>query len=372
MKKIKILQINKLYHPWIGGIESAAKAVAEGLAGETDMTVLVCVPKGAGRKEEIGGVKVIRASSLGIKFSMPLSLSFPFLVKKYAGKADVVILHDPFPLGDLAVLLSGFKGKLILWWHSDIIRQKRLVKLIDPIIKGILKRADVIFTSSEGFINGSGYLGEFRDKCRIVPYGIETEKYISAKRTAILTERLTDKGNKKLLFAGRLVYYKGAGVMLEAFGQISGAELFIVGTGADEQALRAQAEAYGGRVHFMGRLSDEDMRSAFGDCDIFLLPSTRKSEAFGIVQLEAMVYGKPVINTSLDTSVPFVSIDGETGFTVKPGDPEELAAAANRLIRDSSLREKMGHNARERVLRHFDIKNMTDAIKQVCEEIVKE
>ena len=130
MKKLRILQVNKLYHPWIGGIESVAKTAAEELCGETDMTVLVCQPKGRGVREKVNGVDVVRAGSLGMKFSMPISFSFPFLVRKYAKNADILILHDPFPLGDLAVLMSGFRGKVIVWWHSDIIKQKRLVKLL--------------------------------------------------------------------------------------------------------------------------------------------------------------------------------------------------------------------------------------------------
>lgn len=372
MKKLRILQVNKLYYPWIGGIESVAKTVAENLRDETDMTVLVCQSKGRGTAERVNGVNVVRAGSFGMKFSMPLAPSLPLLVRKYGKNADVLILHDPFPLGDLAVLLSGFKGKVIVWWHSDIIKQKRLVRLIKPIINGILKRADAIFTTTEGYIDGSAYINQYREKCRIVPYGIETDKYLNARLTPILTRRAADSRSRKILFVGRLVYYKGAGVLLEAFSHTENAELFIVGTGSDEEALRKQAEPLGNRVHFMKNLSDADLKSAFGDCDIFVLPSTEKSEAFGIVQLEAMVYGKPVINTDLKTSVPLVSIDGETGLTVKAGDPISLAEAMNRLINDRELCEVLGGNARNRVLEHFDIKTMTENVRKQCENIMGE
>lgn len=370
MRKLKILQVNKLYSPWIGGIESVAKTVAENLKNETDMTVLVCQPKGKGARDKVDGVDVIRAGSLGIKFSMPISFSFPFLVRKCAKNADVLILHDPFPLGDLAVLLSGFKGKVVVWWHSDIIKQKRLVKLIKPIIKGVLKRADAIFTTSEGYINGSAYIGDYREKCRIVPYGIDTAAYLNTKLSPILTQKLIRPESKKLLFVGRLVYYKGVGVLIDAFKNISDAELFIVGTGSDEEALKAQAKPLGDRVHFMRNLSDVDLRSAFADCDIFVLPSVEKSEAFGIVKLEAMVYGKPVINTDLKTSVPLVSIDGETGLTVKAGDAEELAKAMDRLIKDDSLREKLGDNAKRRAVEYFDIKTMTTNVINQCKKLI--
>lgn len=358
MGKIKILQINKLYFPWIGGIESVVRDTAETLNGSTDMTVLVCRDQGRGVTEGINGVKVVRAGSMGIKFSMPLSFTFPFLVKKYAADADVIILHDPFPLGDLAVLLSGIRGKVVVWWHSDIIRQKKMLKLISPMIHRLLRRADVIFTATEGHINGSSFLPEYREKCRIVPYWIDTKKYLSAKRCPFLTERLNDKNSVKLLFAGRLVYYKGTDILLEAMKSVKGAELFMVGAGADEKSIKKYADdnCLNGKVHFIPPLSDSDLKAAFGDCDIFVFPSTEKSEAFGIVQLEAMVYGKPVINTRLGTGAEHVSIDGVTGITVQPKDPVELSRAIMRLVSDPDVRRLMGERAAARVKEEFDIK----------------
>lgn len=371
MKKIKVVQINKLYSPWIGGMESIVKMVAEELDPQTDMQVLVCQPKGKGTKEAVNGIPVTRAGSLGIFFSMPVSFSFPFLVRKYVKNADIVVLHDPFPLGDLALLLSGFKGKLIVWWHSDIIKQKKLLKLVNPIIHRILKRADAIFTTTEGSLNGSAYLPQYREKCRFVPYGLDKEEYLGAKLSPVLSNLMCDKKNKKILFVGRLIYYKGVGVLIEAFKQVSGAELFIVGTGADEEQLRNDAAGLGGNVHFMGNLSDEDLKSAFADCDIFVLPSIAKSEAFGIVQLEAMIYGKPVINTDLKTSVPYVSLDGQTGITVKAGDVQELAKAMNKLVSDDELRSLYGRNAAERVLSVFEKDAMMKNVYNQFEKLIE-
>lgn len=371
MSKIRILQINKLYHPWVGGIESVIKDVAEGLDSRTDMQVLVCKPKGRTSDDKVNGIKVFRSGSLGMLFSMPISLSFPFHVRKFAAQADVIIVHDPFPLGDLAVLLSGFKGKVILWWHSDIVKQKRLLKLIEPIIHGILRRADVIFVTTEGYIDGSAYIPEYRDKCRFVPYGIDTEKYLSIKKTPILSDKRTYPDSIKVLFVGRLVYYKGCDVLLEAFKAVDGAELFIVGTGADEEKLRIMAEPVSDRVHFMGNLPDDELKCAFADCDIFVLPSVEKSEAFGIVQLEAMVYGKPVINTDLKTSVPRVSLHNQTGLTVKAGSVSELADAIRLLTENEPLRRQLGENAAERIKKHFDRQAMLNSVLEVCKEIAE-
>lgn len=374
MDRLRILQINKLYHPWIGGIETVIKEAAEFMNDRTDMTVLVCRDKGRGVTERVNGVKVVRAGSLGIKFSMPISLSFPFLVRKLSKNADVILLHDPFPLGDLAVLLSGFRGKVIVWWHSDIVKQKKLLQVISPMIHAVLRRADAVFVSSEGYIDGSAFMGQYRDKCRVVPYGIDTEKYLRAARSPVLQSRLYDKGNVRLLFVGRLVYYKGADVLLRAMRDITGGELFLVGSGADEESLKeyARENHLEKKVHFIPPLPDDELRAAFADCDIFVFPSVAKSEAFGIVQLEAMVYGKPVINTRLGTSAEHVSLDGITGITVEPGDSAALAEAMTRLIKDRELREELGKNAAGRVCEKFELKrnyeNMFDQIRSVAKE----
>ena len=190
----------------------------------------------------------------------------------------------------------------------------------------------------------------------IVPYGIDPAAYENRPHQTPLQDRLHDKSAKKILFTGRLVYYKGADVLLEAFAKVkSNAELFLAGTGVLEPELKAAAAALGieKRVHFLGRRMTPELRDMFADCDIFVLPSVANSEAFGIVQLEAMFYGKPVINTALPTGVPLVSLHGETGLTVPPSDADALAAAMDRLLSDDALREQYGKAARERVLKEF-------------------
>lgn len=368
-KKLRILQINKAYFPHIGGIETLVRTYARAFSQRSDaeMQVLVCQEKGKTAHEIIEGVPVTRAGSLGTYFSCPLSFSFFRLFRKMSRNADVIIFHMPFPLGDLACLLSGFKGKVILMWHSDVVKQKKLLFFYKPILKRFLKRADVIITATQGHIDGSAFLPEFREKCKVIPYGIDTPKYRNAPLTPILTEKLQGKSAVKVFFAGRLVYYKGADVLLRAFEKTQGCELFIAGTGALEAELKAQAAQMNQKVHFLGVLSDEDLKSAFADCDIFVLPSVANSEAFGIVQLEAMVYGKPVINTALPTGVPHVSLDGVTGITVPPSDENALAQAINTLAENKALREKYGTAAAERAEKEFSeekvLERLFDTIK---------
>lgn len=370
-RKLRILQVNKAYYPHIGGIESLVRTYARELAKcpDIEMQVLVCQDKrGKTSHETIEGVPVTRAGSMGTFASCPLSLSFFRLFRKMAKNADVILFHMPFPPGDLACILSGFKGKVVLAWHSDVVKQKKLLFFYKPVLMKFLRRADVIITATQGHIDSSSFLPAFRDKCRVIPYGIDADKYINAPAMPILTERLHDKSAVKVLFTGRLVYYKGADVLLRAFAKVNDCELFMAGTGALREELERQAETLGGRVHFLGVLSDEELRAAFRDCDIFVLPSVANSEAFGIVQLEAMVYGKPVINTALPTGVPFVSLDRQTGLTVPPCDESALAEAINLLAKDSALREKYGKTAAERVRTHFLEKSVLERLKNTLTE----
>ncbi len=376
MKKLKILEVNKAYFPHIGGIETLVKQYSEELGQfNAQVRTLVCRDgKGGTIREKVDGVPIVRAGSLGTYFSCPISFQFIKLFRKMAKNADIVHLNFPFPLADLALLLSGYKGKVAVTWHSDIVKQKKLLFFYKPLMKYLLNRADVIFTATEGHINGSDYLPEYREKCRIVPFGLTIEDYVNIEKKPILTEKLTDKNSVKIFFTGRLVYYKGVDVLLKAFTKVKNCELFIAGTGELEAKLKAYVESHKltEKVHFLGFLPDIELKQAYADCDIFVLPSVAKSEAFGIVQLEAMVYGKPVINTNLPSGVPYVSLDGETGLTVPPSDAKALAKAINRLAGDKALREKFGRNAFQRICNNFDEKDVIRKLyNYLAEEVAK-
>lgn len=368
---MKILQVNKLYSPHIGGIERVIQDISENLNDRYDIEVLVCQPKGKTSDEVINGVKVRRSGSIGTYFSMPVSLPFLFHFKKLSEKADIVHFHLPFPLADLACILSGYRGKVVISWHSDIVKQKKLMTLYKPLMNAFLKRADCILVATEGHIKGSSYLRPYAEKCRIIPYGIDISIYEEAEKYPFLTEKLNNKNNKKLMFTGRLVYYKGIDVLIRAMKYTTDCELFIAGDGVLHDLLVQEANAGGisDRVHFLGVLSDEDLRASFNDCDIFILPSVENSEAFGIVQMEAMVYGKPVINTSLPTGVPYVSPDKVSGLTVKPKDEKALAEAVELLVHNDELREQYGREAYRLVRENYDMHRVTDRISQIYEEL---
>jgi rhamnosyl/mannosyltransferase len=346
---LRILQVNKLYAPTIGGVETWVRQIAEGLSDRADVRVLVCQEKGEAAEEIYNGVRLTRAKSYGRLLSMPISIDFFRQFRRMAREADIVQLHAPFPLADLALWLLNPKAKVAVWWHSDIVRQRSLGMLLAPFMRHTLKRAGLVVAATEGHIKSSAYLRELGRKCKVIPFGLNFAEYPVPLGKSPLKPH--DQRNKKLLFVGRLVYYKGVKVLLKAMGRVSGAELFIVGDGP----LRSEVERLvDDKIHWLGSLPREELLAAFYNCDIFVFPSVANSEAFGIAQLEAMCYGKPVINTNLPTGVPYVSVDGETGLTVAVGDVGALAAAITRLVDDDDLRLTYGENAARRVRERFE------------------
>lgn len=376
MRKIKILQVNKLYYPEIGGIEKTLQQISEGLNedAEVDLKVLVCQKKGKRQVDDVNGVEVYRCGSMGVVASVPISVSFIWKFRKMAKERDVIQFHLPFPLGDMACLLSGYKGKVVAYWHSDVVKQKKWMLLYRPVMECFLKRADVILVGEEGILNGSQYLNPYREKCKIVPFAVSNEILKAGGDYLQKNGYKKRAGEKQLnfLFVGRLVYYKGCSVLIDAFAKLKiDATLTIVGDGVLKEELMHQTEAQGVRnqVAFLGHVSDEKIRACMEEADVFVLPSVERSEAFGLVQLEAMAYGKPVINTNLPSGVPEVGIHGVTGLTVEPGDAEGLSEAMNWMCCYPKERYDMGKAARKRVEERYTQAILVKNIKRIYEEL---
>jgi rhamnosyl/mannosyltransferase len=235
----------------------------------------------------------------------------------------------------------------------------------------LLKRADLIMVATEGHISGSNYLPEFRGKCAIIPFGVDSA--LLKKSESAYGDSNSLGAPVRFLFVGRLIYYKGCETLLDAFSKIHGAELVLVGEGPLEYALKTQAERNGisDRVRFAGSISDEALADEFAACDVFVLPSIAKSEAFGLVQIEAMAYGKPVINTNLPSGVPYVSLDGVTGLTVAAEDAQALAEAMQTLVDDPALRLHFGKAAYKRAREEYSMDIMLDRVMEQYEKLMK-
>jgi len=373
MKKIKVLQVNKLYYPEVGGIEKTLQLISEGLNKKTDLKVLVCQKKGKGRSENVNGVQVCRTGSFGVVASVPISISFIWELRKMSREMDIVHYHMPFPLGDLACLLSGYKGKVAAYWHSDVVKQKKWMFLYRPIMEAFLKRADVIFVGAKGIAEGSKYLKPYLDKCHVVPFAVSED--ILQDGSVYLKENGYSRDNDSLqiLFVGRLVYYKGISVLIDAVKKLSDSvHLTVVGDGVLEKEMRQKCQELNiqDRVTFLGKISDEQLKQCYRQADVFVLPSTQRSEAFGLVQLEAMAYGLPVVNTNLKSGVPEVSIHKETGLTVPPEDPVQLAEALRWMEEHSGERVEMGKRARKRVETYYSEQALFSGLMKEYRELL--
>jgi rhamnosyl/mannosyltransferase len=172
-----------------------------------------------------------------------------------------------------------------------------------------------------------------------------------------------------VLGVGRLVYYKGFEHLIEAMKFVQG-RLVIVGRGPLRHALQQKAEGckVSERVSFLTDV--EDVCPYYHAADVFALSSVARSEAFGIVQLEAMACGKPVVNTNLDSGVPSVSLDGVSGITVPPADPERLGTAINSLLNDPLRRAAYGRAGQLRVKQHFSLQGMARQTLALYQEVM--
>jgi len=369
---MKILHIYKDYHPVLGGIENHLRWLAEAQAARGhDVTVLVTNPAGMQTTtSQENGVRVIRAARLATVASTPISLAMPAILR--GQRPDIVHLHFPYPLGEVSQWLLRRGRASVMTYHSDVVRQAGFLRLYGPLLRRVLRQMDRILPTSEPYIQSSPWLRPLANKCTVVPLSIDVERFASPQPARVRTIRRRYAG-PILLFVGRLRYYKGLDYLLRAMKRID-ATLLIVGAGPEAARLGAMSYEAGlaKRVHFLGDVSDEALPAYYQAADVFVLPSSHRSEAFGIVLLEAMAAGAPLITTELGTGTSWVNQNGVTGLVVPPRDPEALANAIDRLLSDASMREEMGRRAQERARTEFDLPVLVDRVMAVYEQALRQ
>lgn len=371
---MKVLHIYKDYYPpVIGGIERHINLLANGLAQRgVEVEVLVSNTGIRLERERINGISVTKAPQLGRFASAPLNITFPYWLRRLGKNTDILHFHFPNPTGELSYLVSGLDQKVVVSYHSDIIRQVNLLKLYSPFLLKFLKRADIILTSSNNYLMSSKVLSNFQSKCKVIPYGHKLpELEISPKTTEKIDALRKAYGPSIILFIGRFRNYKGLHILIEAMKKVEG-RLLLIGTGPLKKDLRKQvAEArLNKKISFLGELPDQEMIFYLHACDMLVLPSHLRSEAFGFVQLEAMLYGKPVVCTELETGTSFVNQDQKTGLVIPPNDVETLANAINYLLKHPEVRNKYGKAGIERVEQYFSVEKMLDNIISVYQSIL--
>ncbi len=367
----RVLHIYKDYYPSIvGGVERLLNTLCQGLMHRFSIRVLVNSRRLFSCVERQDGIEVIKVAELGRLLSTPLSPSFSLWLRHL--KSDLYHIHSPNPMAEVSWLLARPKGKLVVTYHSDVVRQALTFTLYRPLFLRFLREAERIIVASPNIIEGSSILPEFRGKCVVIPWGVEMKRFQltpSVKQeAATLRERY---GPRLVLFVGRLTYFKGLPYLLEAMHAID-ARLLVIGDGPLRRTLEAQVDRLGldGKVIFLGSVSDETLTAYLHACDLLILPSSHRSEGFGIVQLEAQACGKPVISTELGTGTSFANLHQVTGLVVPPRDPQALVEAITRLLRDEDLRRRLGEAGKERVRTEFSSERMVEQVAALYEELL--
>ena len=312
-----------------------------------------------------GGGRVFCVKALAKKAATMLSPAMVRWLRRHATEYDLIHVHHPDPMAALALRLSGYKGKVVLHWHSDILSQKLLMQFYRPLQSWLVRRACKIVGTTPVYVAQSPWLQKWQEKCTFVPIGIAPVQKADASlvRGRYPCQRL-------ILSIGRLVPYKGYRYLVEAAALLpEGWKVVIGGMGPLREELLAQIHALGleGKVELAGYLPQEEIPAWFAACDAFVLCSVMKTEAFGIVQLEAFSCGKPVVATKIpESGVSWVNADGVSGRNVEPGSARELAEAILEVVKGQ---ETLGRGARERFEALFTVETMIEQIKQIYEKV---
>lgn len=361
-ENLSILQLGKFY-PIKGGVEKVAYDLMMGLSSRNDRCDLLCATvSGKGRTRQMNPhAKLIECHSWGKTAATMIAPSMITTFRRICCNYDIVHVHHPDPMAAVTLWLSGYKGKVVLHWHSDILKQRILLKLYRPLQDWLLRRADLIIGTSPVYLKESPFLKHVQDKTICLPIGVSA---IVPDEAAV--EKLGQRyGGKKIVFSlGRLVPYKGFTHLIDAARYLSNDYVVLIGgTGTLRKKLEKKIRRLGleNKVMLLGRIPKNELPAYFGASKVFCLPSVQKTEAFGIVQIEAMSCGKPVVATRIPHSgVAWVNQHGVSGLNVTPGNARELAQAIQHIADDDAVYEQYAVSARKRYHDIFTNERMID------------
>ena len=362
---MRVLQVSKFYPPVMGGIEAVAWELTEGLNRAGVRTDVLCSAQVWYTTHETAdsGYEVCRAGQWGMLLSTSMSPSMPALLARMARKVDLVHLHMPDPMAAAALWMVKPRAPVVVHWHSDVIRQRKALRLYGPLQTWVLKTAAAVIATSPPYAESSEPLCAWRSKVAVIPIGIsDNRSTVSSVKASALRQLF--RGRHIVFALGRMTYYKGFEVLIDAAAALpDDCAVLSGGEGELLQHYKALVAKRGlaGKVHLLGHINDNDLASHFEACDIFCMSSTLRAEAYGVAMLEAMVMGKPIVATDIAGSgVPWVNEHGITGLNVPAGDSAALAGALRRLLLDDAERQRLGHGARQRYERDFQAARMTE------------
>lgn len=298
-------------------------------------------------------------------FSFKLLSDFGKIIKQY----DLIHYHFPWPFADLLDMFWQVSKPTIVTYHSDIVKQKSLMRIYKPLMHNFLKKAKVIVATSKNYVNSSEVLQIYKDKTMVIPIGINMDDYIKPSQARI--DYWKNKyGERFFLFVGVMRYYKGLDVLLEAM-QNTDFPLLIGGSGPIEKNLQQLATKYKlTNVHFLGQLTEEDKSALLSSCLCLVFPSNQRSEAFGISLLEGAMFGKPLISSEIGTGTSYINQNQETGLIVPANSPKALREAMLAIWNNDFDNSKMGEASKKRHQDLFTASKMADSYHTLYSQVL--
>ena len=350
---MKIVQVYKDYEPPVfGGVEHTMRLLSRGLARIPgyQSTVVCSWDRPVTRVEQLEETTVVRVATFGRLARSPVSPTLPGWLRRL--QPDILHFHYPNPTGEMSCLVAGPRCPVVVTYHADVVRQRQLLRVYRHPLARFFRRADRILVTSPYMLDGNALLEPHRDRCRVIPIGIDLGRMEDTPRARQVAAEVRARcAAPVVLFVGRMRPYKGLPVLVEAMREVPGT-LLLVGSGEQEARVRERIQALGleSRVVMTGDVPDADLPGYYRAADLFVLPSVSRSEAFGLAMVEAMSCGLPVVSTRLGTGTSFVNQDGVTGLEVPAGDPGAMAVAMRRLLSNREEARRMGESARARAL----------------------
>jgi len=359
-----------VYPPVVGGIERHIHALRRFMP-DVRSDVLVCSRSSRTSEVWVAGGRELRLREFGHRI-LALPVSPEVLREVRRSPADLIHVHMPYPLGELAALSGARRRPIVCSFHADVVRQVRWLWLYRPLVQQILDRADAIVVGSERTAHDSPLFGR-RRPIEVIPYGVDLAWFnpgeVTSEERLAVRERYGAAASRPLILAvGRLVYYKGFDHLITAAHGLD-AEVVIAGHGPMLQELRDEA-TLAPNAHVVGALSPAELRRHLAAADLFVLPSTSRAESFGLATVEAQAMGTAAVVADVGTGTTEAIQSGETGVVVAPRDPPALHAVVGELLSDPERLRAMGTAARERALVRFDARDRASDVEQVYRRVM--
>jgi rhamnosyl/mannosyltransferase len=371
---MKILHIGKFY-PIQGGVEKVMFDICEGISSIGIDCDMLCASMNS--KSQIIEINehfhVITTKTIKKAFSTMLSPNMIFRLRQIKNGYDIIHIHHPDPMACLALFFSGYKGIVILHWHSDILKQKTLLKFYAPLQKWLVNRANKIITTTPIYGSFSNAISNYSNKIVSIPIGIDEFVNIPQKTLTNIKENYK---TKKIIFSlGRLIEYKGFQYLVDAMKYLSENYICLIGgDGPLKEDLQNQIRTNNleSKVKLLGRISDDDLPAYYQACDLYCLSSIYKTEAFAIVQIEAMSCGKPIVATNIQGSgVPWVNAHNVSGINVEPMNSKALATGIEYILNDNDRYKQFSINSRKRFESLFTKKEMIFRVQKLYESVLR-